>query len=271
MITGGAVREPSFAGRTAVPAVLSLGLGMGLWAAAPASARQAPESVQDFAYDVPVEEGLYAVRLKFAEPEYEPLFARPFSVQINGREVLRDFSECQDARGFRQAGDRVFRYVVPDAEGRIVLRFSGGFEPGQQTDEALVQAIEVLPGNGPATRVTCGSATDFVDWNRFVWGRDGDACQGRAIRSSRPVAQATPTRYDQALYQTARCAPELSYALSLPPVYTMSTTSSPNCGSRRPAGDPWTSRSTAARSGRGGTPLLPPANAAWRSICGPCW
>ena len=82
---------------------------------------------------------------------------------------------------------------------------------------ALVQAIEILPENKPAVRIACGSETDFVDWNSFVWSRDRDVPEGQTIRSTRPVTQATPTRYDQALYQTARCGREIRYALSLPP------------------------------------------------------
>ena len=170
-----------------------------------------------FSYDIPVEKGLYAVRLRFAEPDYEALFARPFHVEVNGREMLRNFDICQAARGFRKAHDRVFRYVVPNAEGRIALRFSAGFDPGQRTDEALVQAIEILPENKPALRIACGSQTDFVDWNGFIWSRDRDALEGEAIRSTRPVTQATPTRYDQALYQTARHGREILYRLPVPP------------------------------------------------------
>ena len=170
-----------------------------------------------FTYAIPVEIGLYAVRLKFTEPEYESLFARPFNVEINGRERVRNYDICQDARGFRKANDRVFRYVVPNAEGRIVLRFSGGFDPGQRTDEAIVQAIEILPESKPTVRIACGSETDFVDWNSFVWSRDPDVSEGRTLRSTRPVTLATPTRYDQALYQTSSCGREVLYALSLPP------------------------------------------------------
>jgi hypothetical protein len=82
---------------------------------------------------------------------------------------------------------------------------------------ALVQAIEIQPEHKPAVRIACGSETDFVDWNSFVWSRDRDALEGQTIRSTRPVTQATPTRYDQTLYQTARCGRDILYALSLPP------------------------------------------------------
>jgi hypothetical protein len=131
--------------------------------------------------------------------------------------VLRNFDICQDARGYRRVHDRVLRYVVPNAEGRIVLHFSGGFEPGQRTDEAIVQAIEILPESKSIVRITCGSVTDVIDWNSFVWTRDSDLSAGQSIFSSRPVTQATPTRYDQVLYQTARCGRDIRYTLSLTP------------------------------------------------------
>jgi beta-galactosidase len=71
-------------------------------------------------------------------------------------------------------------------------------------------------------RLHCGSETDFIDWNSFVWSRDRAFCGGQGIRSSRPVVQASPTLYDQALYQTARSGPDLTYALPLPPgLYTV--------------------------------------------------
>jgi hypothetical protein len=176
----------------------------------------------DFTYAIPVQPGLYTVRLKFAEPDSERSFTRPFNVAINGREMLRNFDICQDARGFRKADDRVFRYVVPRADGKIVLRFTGGFEPWQETDEAIVQAIEILPEARSTVRINCGGEADFVDWNSFVWDRDRELGEGEAVGSASPVAQASPTLYDQALYQTARCGREVSYALALPPaMYTV--------------------------------------------------
>jgi hypothetical protein len=171
---------------------------------------------KEFSYSIPVLPGLYSVRLKFAEPKYEWIFQRPFHVSVNGREALRNFDIRQDARASRQAHDRVFRYVVPNAANEIVLRFSAGSEPGRKTGLPLVQAIEVLPETRPVVRIVCGSKADFVDWNSFVWGRDRDFSGGDAIRSSHPVAQASPTLYDQALYQTARAGRDISYALSLP-------------------------------------------------------
>lgn len=176
----------------------------------------------EFSYAIPVEKGLYAVRLKFAEPKYEWSFFRPFNVEINGREQLCNFDICHAARGSRKAHDRVFRYIVPNAEGQIVLRFSSGFEPGRKTGPALVNAIEVVPEIKPIVRINCGGTTDFIDWNSFVWSADGGFAGGCSIESSLEVIQASPTLYDQALYQTARSGRLFSYALSLPPgLYTV--------------------------------------------------
>jgi len=172
---------------------------------------------KDFTYSIPVAMGLYAVRLKLSEPKYEDPCARPLCVAVNGQEVLRDFDICQDARGWRKAHERVFRYVVPNADGRIVLRFSGGHDPYQQTDEAIVQAIEVLPEPSAVLRVDCGSEAAFVDWNSFVWEADHGFTGGEPVRSSMAVAQATPTCYDQALYQTARSGRAVRYTLPVPP------------------------------------------------------
>jgi hypothetical protein len=171
---------------------------------------------QDFRYDIPVRPGLYTVRLKFAEPKYPAFFSRPFNVSINGRELLRNSDICQSARSWRKAHERVLNYVVPDAAGKITLRFTGGWEPLQQTGLAMVQAIEVLPENRPTIRVNCGSDTEFVDWNAFLWSADSHFEGGHKIESHMAVAHASPTLHDQALYQTARAGKKLTYTFPVP-------------------------------------------------------
>ncbi len=171
----------------------------------------------DFSYNIPVKKGIYTVRLMFAEPDYKHLFARPFNVEINGKEMLHNYDICQDVRGYCKAKDRVFKYIVSNAEDKIVIHFSGGFEPRLKSDEAIVQAIEILPAFNPVVRIDCGAKAEFVDWNSFVWGSDANYPGGQAINSSSGVSQATPTLYDQALYQSARSGRELTYALPLPP------------------------------------------------------
>jgi len=176
----------------------------------------------DFTYTIPVEPGLYTLRLKFAETAYAWYFERPFNLSVNGRRMLDNFDICQAARGPNRAYERVFRYLVPDANGNLVLRFTGGFEPMQKTDEALVQAIEVLPEEKPVVRIDAGSENAFVDWNSFVWSPDVYFDGGTNIRSDAPVSQAAPTLYDQALYQTARSGKAFRYSVTVPPgLYTV--------------------------------------------------
>jgi hypothetical protein len=171
---------------------------------------------KDFVYSIPVNPGLYTLRLKFAETKYQWLFERPFNLSINGRSVLNNFDVCQAARGSKKAYERVFRYLVPDAEGNLVLRFTGGFEPDQKTDKAVVQAIEVLPEIKPAVRIDVGSESQFIDWNGVSWSADTGFEGGTVLRSDSVVSQATPTLYDQALYQTARSAKSLCYSVNVP-------------------------------------------------------
>jgi len=178
---------------------------------------------KEFTYSIPVAPGLYTVRLKFAEPEYEWSFLRPFNLEINGKNVLRNFDVCWIARGPRKAYERVFRYLVPNADGHLVLHFSAGFEPvSGSVSEAMVQAIEVLPERKPELRLNVGSNMPFIDWNGFIWDSDAHFEDGQSIRSDAPLDQASPTLYDQALYQTARISKTLRYSIPvLPGIYTV--------------------------------------------------
>jgi len=183
---------------------------------------QSGRAGRDFTYAIPVPPGLYSLRVKFAETEFEHHFERPLSLSINGRQVLGNLDVCQAARAPHTAYDRVFRHLVPDENGLLVLRFTGGWEPTARSDQALVHALEVLPEMGAGFRLRCGSGTDFVDWNSMVWNADARAEGGQYIASTSPVTQASPTLYDQALYQTARAGTTFTYRLPLPPgLYTV--------------------------------------------------
>lgn len=176
----------------------------------------------EFTYSIPVAPGLYALRLKFAECEHEWSFLRPFDLDINGRSVLRNFDVCWIARGPLRTVERVFRYLVPDADGNLVLRFRGGWEPLPETkSEAMIQAIEVVPEDKTALRIDAGATAPYIDWNSFVWESD-TFCDGDVIQADGPVDQASPALYDQALYQTARTGKILRYALPASPgLYTV--------------------------------------------------
>ena len=177
---------------------------------------------KDFSYSILVPAGLYAVRLKFAEPKHPWMFERPINVDVNGQHVLTDFDVVQAAKGPRRAVERTFRNVVPNADGKIVLHFAAGRNPQRPPDDAMVQAIEVLPEQKPAIRINAGSEAEFVDWNSSVWTADAHFAGGATIKSVAPVVHASPTLYDQELYRTARSARTFSYTLAAPPgMYTV--------------------------------------------------
>lgn len=172
---------------------------------------------KDFSYSIPVSPGIYTVRLKFAEPRYQEYFERPMHVAINGLCVLNDFDIAHAARASRTGVDKAFHYIVPDVEGNIVLRFLGAKRHDGRTAEALAQAIEILPEFRSCVRINVGSRQAFIDWNSFVWTADTHDSGGRLLRSSRPVSQASPTLYDQPLYQTARTGRRISYRVPVQP------------------------------------------------------
>jgi malectin (di-glucose binding ER protein) len=177
---------------------------------------------RDFSYSIPVPTGLYTVRLKFAEPKHPWMFERPFELAINGQEVLTDFDIVQAAKGPRRAVERSFRNIVSNADGNIVLHFSAGTNPRGASDDAIVQAIEILPEQRPVIRINAGSEAGFVDWNSCVWTTDAHFTGGTALKSDAAVVHASPTLYDQELYRTARSAKALSYTLAAPPgLYTV--------------------------------------------------
>ncbi len=168
---------------------------------------------KDFSYDIPVPTGLYTIRLKFAETEKKWAFERPFNLYVNGARELLNYDIVQAARGANKAFERVMSNVVPGREGAITLRFAGGWEPRQTTDEPLIKAIEILPQRKPVVRINCGGDA-FVDWNSAIWEKD--TAEGPILTSSRAVILATPTIYDYPLYQTAKTGREITYSFLLP-------------------------------------------------------
>jgi hypothetical protein len=165
----------------------------------------------EFVYAIPVPTGLYTLRLKFAEPQCDWFFQRPFHLEINGRRTLCNFDICHAARGPRRAYECVFRYLVPNDDGNLVLRFASGWDPQQTSQEAIVQAIEVLPEHKSLVRIDVGSTAPFVDWNGFSWAADDGVPSDQVLTSTTAVAQASPTLHDQPLYHTARTGKTIRY------------------------------------------------------------
>ncbi len=183
---------------------------------------QAGRTGEDFCYAIPVSPGLYSLRLKFAETEYDTFFQRPLNVTINGRTVLRNFDICQAAGGRNRAREETFHYLVPDADGNLTVRLCGGWDRVQTTSKAIVQAIEILPELKSRLRINVGSDTEFVDWSGSIWSSDVDLASGQPMRSDAAVSQTSPTLYDQELYRTARTGRRLTYDIPVSPgLYTV--------------------------------------------------
>lgn len=173
---------------------------------------------KDFTYAIPIQPGLYAIRLKFTEPEFEWSFQRPFHLDINGARVLTNYDICWRAKGPRRAYEKVFHNLVPDKNGQLVLRFTNGLEPvsGAKGD-ALVQAMEIVPENNTAIRVNAGSNKPWIDWNSQAWLADTEHPATEVLVSAQPLSQATPTLYDQGIYQTAVSGREIRYQFPAEP------------------------------------------------------
>ena len=100
----------------------------------------------DLSVNVTVGPGTYYARLKFAETQYSGPNQRGISIFINDERVAEDFDVFATAGGPNKAVDLVFGHLRPK-NGVITLRLVGTKIDGC-SGEALVQAIEVGPGEG---------------------------------------------------------------------------------------------------------------------------
>jgi hypothetical protein len=100
----------------------------------------------DFTVNLTVGPGKYYVRLKFAENQYGKARERGIDIDINDESVVEGFDVLATAGGPHQAVDLVFNNIEPK-NGIIAIGFSGQKVQGQQR-EAMVQAIEIGPGDG---------------------------------------------------------------------------------------------------------------------------
>jgi hypothetical protein len=100
----------------------------------------------EFSYKIPLNPGVYELRLYFADISYSPGPAmeggenvRMFDVLLNGSTLLRQFDVIADA-GPNTADVRVFKDIHPSSDGCLHLAFKKG------TDTPFLNAIEIVPG-----------------------------------------------------------------------------------------------------------------------------
>jgi len=113
----------------------------------------------DFTVNVTVGPGNYHVRLKFAETQFEGAGQRGITIYVNGEKVTEGLDVWATAGGANLPVDLVYNEIHPQ-HGIIALRFVGATLQ-QSKGEAMVQAIEVGPGDGGK-----GSSPKTIDLSR---------------------------------------------------------------------------------------------------------
>lgn len=103
--------------------------------------------VGEFSYDIPLQSGIYELRLYFAETFFGPgtfsgggESSRVFSINMNGSPLLEEVDPFRDAGGNNVADVRVFKDVSPAPDGQLHLQFR------RIKDEPFVNALEIVPG-----------------------------------------------------------------------------------------------------------------------------
>ncbi len=145
-----------------------------------------------FDYAIPLNEGIYELRLYFAETEFGAKGAsggaetsRIFHVTANGKMLLPYFDVASDA-GAGEADERVFSGVSPAGDGKLHLSFRG------ETGQALVNAIEITPGDSGGLkpiRILC-QEHPYADRLGRVWSSDRYFRGGKLVE--RPVLEGDP-------------------------------------------------------------------------------
>lgn len=171
----------------------------------------------EFSYDIPLKPGVYELRLHFAETVYGPgtlagggESSRIFNVVLNDKPILTEFDPMSDAGAPNTADVRVFRDVTPAPDGQLHLRFSRYEGTGAPQDQAILNALEIVPGT-PGTmhpvRIVAQN-NSYTDRKGQVWMPDVYASQGRLVLHNRPVPQTS----DPGLYYGERFG-HFSYAI----------------------------------------------------------
>jgi hypothetical protein len=171
---------------------------------------------QSFRYDIPLKQGVYELRLHFAETVYDPESTgtgaegkRLMTVRANGKTLLSGFDVVADAGGSNTADVKIFPDIAPAADGYLHLEFSG-----DNGEPAIVSAIEILPGlRGHALpiRILPRQTPYYSDDSRW-WSPDEYFQGGRIASYTTPVTGTD----DPELFETERWG-NFTYAIPVPP------------------------------------------------------
>ena len=170
----------------------------------------------NFRYNIPLKQGIYELRLHFAETVYDQEPAgmegegsRIMTVRANGKTLLSRFDIVADAGASRTADVKVFTGITPAQDGQLHLEFSG--EEGKQ---AILSAIEILPGYRGHIRPVrlLARQTPYYSNDSHWWSPDNYFAGGRLATYSTPVSGTD----DPELYETERWG-NFSYAVPVAP------------------------------------------------------
>jgi hypothetical protein len=169
-----------------------------------------------FRYDIPLRQGVYELRLHFAETTFGPESAgaggegsRIMSVRANGSTLLSAFDIAADAGASRTADVKVFPNIEPASDGKLHLEFAG--EDGRQ---AALSAIEITPGlRGQLKPLRILARQSPYYSNDSQWWSPDTYFEGGQIAAYPTPVNGTD---DPELYQTERWG-NFSYAIPVPP------------------------------------------------------
>ncbi|MGA8089897.1 MAG: malectin domain-containing carbohydrate-binding protein [Terracidiphilus sp.] len=169
-----------------------------------------------FRYDIPLNKGIYELRLHFAEMTFGPEStgaggegSRIMTVRANGTTLLANFDVVADAGASRTADVKVFPDLAPAADGMLHLEFSG--DDGKQ---ATLSAIEILPGarhHMRPVRILTRQSPYYS--NESQWWSPDNYFQGGQLATYAPPVGGTD---DPELYETERWG-NFSYAIPVSP------------------------------------------------------
>jgi hypothetical protein len=168
-----------------------------------------------FHYDIPLDAGIYELRLHFAETffgenntaGYGGENSRAFGIQINGDTVMNRLDVIGET-GPSTADIKVFRDVSPARDGKLHL----SFVPIQSVP--FLNAIEITPGTPGRLRPIriVAQPRAYLDATGTTWLPDRFAVGGQLVQRHSVVTGAA----DPALYSGERFG-NLTYDIPVPP------------------------------------------------------
>ncbi len=180
------------------------------------SERITNDAGQPFGYSIPVpDDGIYALRLHFAETAFQEAGRRQFDVAVEGTTVLDNYDIFDRAgAGNTAVTETILNIAVND--GVLDITFTAVLE------RAKINAIEVLgtlaPIEAPFGVNAGGAALDISDVT-FREDNEGFFLSGSTFIATAPIANTTA----DALYQAERFANTLRFVLPgvQPGIYTI--------------------------------------------------